>query len=60
MDQIFTLAELLRGSWEFDKPVHMCFVDLKKAYIRVPQEVLWRILWEYGVYMSFSVPVYPK
>ena len=22
MDQIFTLAELLRGSWEFDRPVY--------------------------------------
>ena len=29
VDQIFTLAELLRGSWEFDHPVYRCFVDLE-------------------------------
>ena len=33
--QIFTLAELLSGSWEFDHPVYMCSVDLEKPYDRV-------------------------
>jgi len=41
VDQIFTLAELLRGSWEFDHPVYMCLVDLEKAYDCVPQGILW-------------------
>lgn len=32
-EQIFTHAELLRGSWEFDCPVHMCFVDLEETVL---------------------------
>ncbi|KAK3565056.1 hypothetical protein QTP86_032481, partial [Hemibagrus guttatus] len=26
LDQLYTLQRVLEGSWEFDQPVHMCFV----------------------------------
>ena len=31
------------------EPVHMCFVDLEKVFDCVPREVLWGVLWNYGV-----------
>ena len=31
VDQLFTLAGLLAGAWEFAHPVYMCFVDLEKS-----------------------------
>lgn len=49
LDQLYTLYRVLEGSWEFAQPVHMCFVDLEKAFDCVPRGGLWRVLREYGV-----------
>ncbi|KAI3356429.1 hypothetical protein L3Q82_017643 [Scortum barcoo] len=49
LDQLYTLHRALEGLWEFAQPVHMCFVDLEKAFDCVPHGILWGLLCEYGV-----------
>ena len=49
-DQIFTLQQILEKSWEFAEPVYTLFIDLEKAYDRVPREMLWKVLTEYGIH----------
>ena len=48
-DQIFPLKQIFEKSWEYGKDLYTCFVDLEKAYDRVPQDKLWKVLQEYGV-----------
>ena len=48
-NQIFTLKQIFEKSWEHGKHLFACFVDLKKAYDRVPRDKLWKVLQEYGV-----------
>uniref|UniRef100_A0A8C6KT40 Reverse transcriptase domain-containing protein n=1 Tax=Nothobranchius furzeri TaxID=105023 RepID=A0A8C6KT40_NOTFU len=49
VDQLYTLARVMEGAWEFAQPIHMCFMDLEKAYNLVPRGTLWGTLHEYGV-----------
>jgi len=49
-DSLFTIRMLISKCVEFGQPLHMAFVDLRKAYDCVPRATLWRILRAYGVH----------
>ena len=48
-DQIFTLKQIFEKSWKYGKDLFVRFVDLEKAYDRVPWDRLWKVLQEYEV-----------
>ena len=49
IDQIFALQQIFEKSWEYTKKVNACFVDLEKAYDRIPRDKLWAVLSQYGI-----------
>ena len=49
MDQIFALQQIFEKSWEYAKKVNACFVDLEKAYDRIPRDKLWAVPLQYGI-----------
>ena len=50
-DQIYAAKILMQRAKEFQKPIHLCFIDLQKAYDTVNRDALWEILSK-----SFSLP----
>jgi len=48
-EQISTLQQIFKKSWEHAKDLYTSFVDFGKVYGRVPREKPWGVLWEYGV-----------
>jgi hypothetical protein len=48
-DATFTLRQLMGKAWEYAAPLHLAFIDLRKAFDSVPRGALWRVLRAYGV-----------
>ena len=49
-DALFTVRQVISKRVEFNEPLFMAFVDLRKAYDSVPRASLWQILRVYGVH----------
>lgn len=49
IDQIFTLRIVMEKYKQYNKPLHMCFIDIQKAYDSVNRELLWKICKAYGL-----------
>ncbi|KAK8926626.1 hypothetical protein KSP39_PZI018666 [Platanthera zijinensis] len=53
MEAIHLLRRLIDNYQERKQVLHMPFIDLEKAYDRVPREILWRVLEKRGVNVSY-------
>ena len=42
-------SKSFKKSWEYVNEINACFVDLEKAYDRIPRDKLWAVLLQYGV-----------
>ena len=49
VDGIFSLRQIMEKCREKQKTLHMAFIDLEKAYDRIPRQEIWRCLRERGV-----------
>jgi hypothetical protein len=49
MDQIFYIRQILEKKWEYNGTVNQLFIDFKKTYDSVKREVLYDILFEFGI-----------
>ncbi len=48
-DMTFVLRQLMEKHCEYDTPMYLAFLDLEKAFGRVPRNNLWNAMDEYGI-----------
>uniref|UniRef100_H3AQ47 ribonuclease H n=1 Tax=Latimeria chalumnae TaxID=7897 RepID=H3AQ47_LATCH len=44
IDLVFVLRMMVERSWEWNVPQYMAFLDLEKAFDRIPRKKLWEVL----------------
>jgi exonuclease III len=49
VDMVFTLRRIMDKHWEYNKPLYIAFLDLEKAFDRVPRTKLWESLDHYNL-----------
>ena len=49
IDHLFSLNQLFSNAIEFRQPLHVCFIDLRKAYDTVNRPALWAVLQKTGL-----------
>ena len=48
-DMIFTIKRIMDKHWEYAQPLYIAFLDLEKAFDRVPRDRLWETLKDYNI-----------
>ena len=56
-DAIFAVRQLMEKHREKQKELHMVFIDIEKAYDRVPRQEVWRCMREKGVPEKYAMIV---
>ena len=47
-DLIISIRRVTKKVIEYNKEVHICFIDLEKSYDSVPRKEIWSVLWDRG------------